>query len=125
MLGRPSTAFRALLALRDLFVAPLGLRTSRQARRCTPDERRIFIFRVLEQHARELIVGGEDRHLLFRMTVLVRPAGEQDRELVVGSVVHCRNRLGRIYLAAIRPFHVFVVRAFLTRAARHGWPADG
>lgn len=125
VLGRPSTSFRALLALRDLLVAPLGLRTSREARRRAPGERRIFIFRVLEQDGRELIVGSEDRHRLFRMTVLVRAAGMGDRELVVGSVVRCRDRLGRVYLAVIRPFHVLVVRGFLSRATRDGWPGDG
>jgi hypothetical protein len=36
--------------------------------------------------------------------------------------VHCHNRLGRIYITLIAPFHRLVVEASLRRAARLGWP---
>nr|WP_233286857.1 DUF2867 domain-containing protein [Bradyrhizobium oropedii] len=40
------------------------------------------------------------------------------RELVADTVVHCHNRLGRIYLTTISPFHRMIVRASLEQAAR-------
>jgi hypothetical protein len=40
------------------------------------------------------------------------------RELVVTTVVHCHNRLGRAYLAAIAPFHRTILRANLHRTVR-------
>ena len=42
------------------------------------------------------------------------------RELVVVTVVHCHNWLGRTYLAAITPFHRVIARASLEQAARGG-----
>jgi len=33
-------------------------------------------------------------------------------------VVHCHNRLGRIYLATIAPFHRVIVPASLEQAAK-------
>jgi Protein of unknown function (DUF2867) len=39
-------------------------------------------------------------------------------DLVAGTVVHCHNRLGRIYLTTIAPFHRVIVQASLEQAAR-------
>jgi hypothetical protein len=109
---------RALMATRDAVVALLGIKTSRQiaaaARARGPV---IGFFPVLSQSADELIVGEEDRHLDFRAATLVR-AGKGGRELVVVSVVHCHNALGRVYLLAIGPFHRVIVKAALERCAR-------
>lgn len=44
------------------------------------------------------------------------PAG--GRELVVVTVVHCHNRLGRAYLALIAPFHRVIAQANLEQVAR-------
>ena len=125
VLGRPSRTFLSLLALRDLLVAPLGLRTSRRARReGDAHGPRIFIFKVLETYPRELIVGRDEEHLAFRMSVLTKGLPDGRREFVLTSVVHCHNVLGRLYLAVIHPFHIFIVRSFLRRAAAHGWPVE-
>lgn len=70
---------------------------------------------MLSQSANELILGEEDRHLDFRGAALVR-AGADRRELVVVTVVHCHNALGRGYLLAIGPFHRAIVKASLARA---------
>jgi len=37
--------------------------------------------------------------------------------------VHCHNRLGRLYILVIAPFHRLVVQASLRRAAQIGWPS--
>ena len=42
--------------------------------------------------------------------------------LTLSTVVHCHNRLGRVYLFVIAPFHRLIVRSGLRRAARLGWP---
>lgn len=124
-LAHPSRTFRALLVLRDLLVWPLGLQTSGRLRRESgSNEQRFFIFKVLETHRDELIVGGDPNHLAFRMSVLSRSRPDGERELVLTSVVHCRNIKGRIYLAVIRPFHVVLVRSFLRRADVRGWPSE-
>lgn len=83
----------------------------------------IDFFRIRSRSERELVLGEDDRHLDFRISVLLQPGPPGTaRELVATTVVNCHNLLGRLYLAAIRPFHHLVVRSSLRRAARDGWP---
>jgi hypothetical protein len=50
--------------------------------------------------------------------ILLRAGAAGGRQLVVVTVVHCHNWLGRTYLAVIRPFHRAIARANLEQAAR-------
>jgi hypothetical protein len=119
---------QTLLRLRDAIVRGFGLKTSRDLRRLAkPGARdRISIFKVFATDPHEVVLGEDDTHLDFRVSVLVRPDGRRPagRELVVTTVVHCHNRLGRLYIAAIRPFHKLVVRSGLRRAAARGWTSE-
>ncbi|HYD95450.1 MAG TPA: DUF2867 domain-containing protein [Noviherbaspirillum sp.] len=116
----------ALMRVRDLVMARFGVKTSAelQADAGSSAGRRLGIFRIYRRSDTEIVLGEDDGHLDFRLSVLVRaqPSGAV-RELVVSTVVHCHNRLGRAYLAVIKPFHKQVVRSSLNRAARAGWPA--
>jgi Protein of unknown function (DUF2867) len=49
-------------------------------------------------------------------------AGNGATSVVVSTVVHCHNLLGRLYIFVIAPFHRLVVKAGLRRAALLGWP---
>jgi hypothetical protein len=73
---------------------------------------------LLSKSAGELVMGGDDRHLDFRVAILLRTGAAGGRELVVVTVVHCHNRLGRTYLAVIAPFHRTILLANLERAVR-------
>lgn len=113
----------ALMRIRDAVMARFGVKTSRQMK--NGDERRISLFRIYERSANEIVLGDDDRHLDFRVSVLRRVRGTPDEPhatLTMSTVVHCHNRLGRVYLLAIAPFHRRVVRSCLRRAARIGWP---
>lgn len=123
--GRPSPVFKALMAVRDAVMARFGVKTAGQLRRrdgAAADARFIDFFRIRARTADELVVGEDDRHLDFRASVLLCPRTDGGRDLVATTVVHCRNRLGRVYLAAILPFHRLIVRGNLRRAAQSGWP---
>ena len=77
------------------------------------------------QRAREIILGENDSHPDFRVSVLQQTRNTHDgrtRYLILSTVVRCHNRLGRFYILAIAPFHRLVVRSTLQRAARVGWP---
>ncbi|MEN2977990.1 DUF2867 domain-containing protein [Tistrella bauzanensis] len=120
-----------LLRLRDLLVSPFGLKTAPML--ATPDgpgDRRIGIFKVYEIHADEILMGEDDRHLDFRLSVRItdaQPGAQPGAQMVtLTTVVHCHNLLGRSYIMVIAPFHRAVVRSSLARAARAGWrsPAD-
>jgi Protein of unknown function (DUF2867) len=132
MLGEQAPWIRHLMGLRDALVAGFGIKTSRQLRQESPRQKpiegasdRIYIFRVYAISEDEMILGEDDKHLDFRLSVLLRSngAGHQGKtEIVATTVVHCHNLLGRTYLALISPFHRLVVRSILQRAARKGWP---
>lgn len=115
-MGRPKPWVAALMRLRDAIMGTLGIKTSRQIHEATEraGHEHIHFFPVLSRSGREIIVGEDDSHLDFRASLMLRQASDgAGRELVVTTVVHCHNRLGRVYLAAITPFHRLVVRSGL------------
>ncbi|MEO7326720.1 MAG: DUF2867 domain-containing protein [Dokdonella sp.] len=118
----------ALMRIRDALVAGFGLKTSRMLASSGVDASRVGIFKVYESNALEVVMGEDDKHLDFRVSVLCRarePAlADGSARLVVSTVVHCHNRLGRTYIAIVAPFHRLIVQAFLRRAANTGWPIE-
>lgn len=117
----------ALMAVRDALVAGFGLKTSRQLRPVTPRQQseRVGLFRIYTRETTEIVLGEDDRHLDFRLSLLCTEPTAQSpqRQLVLSTAVHCHNRLGRVYITLIAPFHRRIVRACLRQAARGGWPA--
>jgi hypothetical protein len=115
-----------LMSVRDAIVARLGLKTARDlaALGGTANPGRLGIFKVYSVNAAEIVVGEDDKHLDFRLSILCSsgPAPDSIRLLTLTTVVHCHNLLGRAYILAIAPFHRMVVKASLQRAARIGWP---
>ena len=116
-----------LMRVRDAIVGRLGIKTAQQLQNA-PDAAvggRIYMFKIYAKTAHEVVLGEDDSHLDFRLSVLHEPAttaaGSTPR-LIVSTVVHCHNRLGRAYIALIAPFHRTVVQSALRRAARSGWP---
>jgi Protein of unknown function (DUF2867) len=123
-LADPAPWIRLLLGLRDTLVAGFGVKTTEKVRSAVIADKaeRIDFFRILARSDRELILGEDDRHLDFRLSLLLRarPDGSGD-ELVATTVVRCHNALGRVYLALIARFHRLVVISNLSRAANKGW----
>ncbi len=110
---------RALTWVRDAVMTTVGVKSSRAIGAAAAAEGSVIgYFPLLSKSAGELVVGEDDRHLDFRVAILLRMAAAGRRELVVVTVVHCHNRLGRTYLAVIAPFHRTILRANLERAVR-------
>ena len=116
----------ALTDVRDAIVAGFGLKTAKHLATLAgdPAARRISIFRVFATSETEVVLGENDKHLDFRVSVLCTPndSPRTGGQLTLSTVVHCHNRLGRAYLSIISPFHRQVVKASLRRAAEVGWP---
>lgn len=115
-----------LTRIRDVVVSPFGLKTARQLAVLPADAqaKRIGIFRVYSTGKDELVLGEDDSHLDFRISLLCSApaAPRHGRTLTVSTVVQCHNLLGRAYIFVIAPFHRRVVQASLRRAAHLGWP---
>jgi hypothetical protein len=116
-----------LMRIRDAIVMAFGLKTSWSLLSAnTPSTTpRIGLFRIYSRHPDEIVLGEDDRHLDFRLSVLrTVAASASGASLVVATTVQCHNLLGRTYIGIVAPFHRVIVRATLRRAARRGWPAD-
>ncbi|MEO6920746.1 MAG: DUF2867 domain-containing protein [Collimonas sp.] len=78
-------------------------------------QRTVGGFPLVAQSPQEVVLGFDDKHLDFRIsvTVLQGPAATQ---VTVSTVVKTNNLLGRVYLAAVMPFHRVIVRHLLEHA---------
>ena len=115
-----------LMRVRDALVARFGLKTSGQLMKADglASANRIGLFKIYNRSTHEIIMGEDDKHLDFRLSLLyqVRPSAVSSPRLILSTVVHCHNRLGRTYIFIIAPFHRLIVQSMLRRASRIGWP---
>jgi Protein of unknown function (DUF2867) len=110
MMARQPRWAEALVSLRNLLMAPLGLRTSGAG--LAPPRDMIGIFPVVSQTPDRLIAGFNDRHLDFRVVIDVTAPGDV-RQVTATTLVKTHNWFGRTYLAIILPFHRLIVPALL------------
>ena len=124
--GLRSPVTSVLLGVRDALVGGLGLKTAKHALCLAAESKaeRINIFRIYSAGQTEILLGEDDKHLDFRVSVLCSApqARHGQHRLTLSTVVHCHNRFGRAYIRVIAPFHRMIVRSSLRRAARVGWP---
>jgi uncharacterized protein DUF2867 len=114
MFARPPRWIEALIDLRNMMVAPFGLKTSGKGEPASGGM--IGIFPVIDETPERLVAGFNDRHLDFRVVVDVT-AGGNSRQVTTTTLVLTHNRLGRCYLAIILPFHRLIVRAMMRQVA--------
>lgn len=114
---------KALLALRDGLVGPLGLKTGKAEDLRPPTREEIVsatypgIFAVHAATENEVILGSNDRHLDFRVSIL---RSEPDDLVALSTWVRPHNLGGRAYLALVYPFHRVIVARCLANATRLG-----
>ena len=110
-----------LFTLRNRVVKVFGLKTSGDMKtrdeqlkhfQCKPGEQ-LGLFRVFEKNEKEVIIGEDDKHLNFRVSLLLHDPNALKKELIITTIVQFNNRFGRIYFALIKPFHTAVVRSMV------------
>lgn len=107
----------ALLALRNKLVSIVGLKTgagaeSREeamARFTGAKGERLGLFKVFERTEHEMILGEDDTHLDFRVSVLLPPADVPEKELILTTTVTYNNAFGKFYFFIVKPFHKLIV----------------
>lgn len=128
----PPGGVSQLMALRNVLVRPAGLRTSPLgcpassllsldaplkfsgrhpvlAERRSDDGRRV-----------EVILGADDKHLMFRTCVGVRTDADGALVCTMATRVRTRNLFGRLYMAAISSVHRrYIAPAMLGHALGH------
>ena len=119
-------AHPTILKIRDALVAGFGLKTAKHLKSLGAETKasRVGIFNIYSSSQTEIVLGEDDKHLDFRLSVLCsgQPSPKSQRHLIVSTVVHCHNRLGRLYIRLVAPFHRVIVPSALRRAAHLGWP---
>lgn len=134
-LRNPPRGVTRMMALRNLLVKPIGLRTSPlgcpvssllSAQRDQLFDRR---YPVLDQcvdrddRRAQVILGADDKHLIFRSCVGVQWLDGQRVVITLGTRVHCKNLFGRLYMAAIQRVHrAYIAPNMLRMAVEHAFP---
>ncbi|MBF9237208.1 DUF2867 domain-containing protein [Hymenobacter sp. BT683] len=110
-----------LMRLRNALVKMLGLATTlppglRALQRPLVPGDFVGPFRTFAASPSEVLLGLNDRHLDFRVSVLVAREPHATR-VFMSTAVQYHNLAGRLYFAVVRPFHAAIVPAML-RACR-------
>lgn len=101
---------------RNRMVRRLGLKVPEGSRKPftgTPGEQ-MGLFRVYAHTEQELVLGEDDRHLDFRVSLLTEPGF-----LTLSTTVRFHNFWGRLYFLPVAPFHRMVVPAMLRGMQRN------
>ena len=102
----------SLFVLRNRIVGYLGLKTGHDNSRNLdlPYQvgRRIGLFRVIGLTDSEAIIGEDDRHLDFRVSLLL-VRNDTGSQLVVSTLVKTKNALGVAYFSVVKYFHRLIV----------------
>ena len=104
-----------LMTVRNLVVRPFGLKGEPKI---SANGERVGMFPVVAQSDGEMVLGFDDRHLDFRIVIQAERSGEYHTAVRLMTLIRRHNRLGRIYLATIMPFHKLIVASTLSRIAR-------
>jgi hypothetical protein len=100
-----------LFALRNRIVSLLGLKTSGareavlQNFKCEVGES-VGLFKVFDKNEREVILGEDDKHLNFRVSLFL---DRENNALIVSTIVDIHNWLGTLYFLPVKPFHKLIV----------------
>jgi hypothetical protein len=108
-----------LFKLRDILVAPFGLKTAKWGSFSNQEIRwekgsYITVFEILEIADNEIAVGGKDSHLTGGLIVKKIKNNNQFHYYWI-TVVEYNNKLGKIYMAVIKPFHKLIVKNMIKR----------
>lgn len=98
-----------LMQLRNFIVKSFGLKTegiSKHTADYYPIGAKAMIFTVTARNQNEIVVSEDDKHLLFKVSVL---NNIDISEISITTVVKYHNTLGKVYFFFVKPFHRFIV----------------
>lgn len=114
----------SLFALRNKVVALFGLKTPNDIGeikktgnyKFEPGER-VGLFRVFSRTNNEIILGEDDKHLNFRVSLfLEEPKNNKTKKIItVTTIVIYNNWFGQLYFYPVKPFHKLIVQTGLKK----------
>ena len=114
--GQTPKWVESLMNLRNYFAKFLGLITD------TPADFNedfkiggyIGFFKIYTITPSELILGADDKHLNFRVSIL--DTKETAFNIKTTTLVQYNNKMGKIYMIFVKPFHRIVVKRMVRQA---------
>lgn len=107
-----------LMKFRNSIVSKIGFETGDGERRELPERfeagDNVGAFGVLERSDDEIIMGGDDTHFSFRLSLWM-PEGTRD--LQVTTIGHHHSTIGRAYLTVVAPGHRLIAPIMTKRVA--------
>ena len=97
-----------------LIVKPFGLSTGRFDNKTESSEKNSEPVPIIEKNENEIVMGSDDKHLYYRISVMKKEIGQQS-EIYLNTVVRFNNILGRLYFLPIKLGHKLVVKSLLNR----------
>ena len=103
---------KGLMKLRNILVKPFGLKPGKGKHSggdLKPKDR-TGLFTVIKKTLNEIVMGEQDKHLDFCVSLYLE--NEHDgRYITVTTIVKYNNWFGRFYFMFVRPFHKIIVPA--------------
>jgi hypothetical protein len=108
----------SLMTLRNKIVGIFGLKTAVQKQgdnfKFEPGEQ-LDIFKLYNITENELIMGEDDKHLNFRVSLLLDEVtnNTNKKRIILTTMVEFKNLFGRLYFLPVKPFHQLIVKETL------------
>lgn len=113
-----------LFEIRNKLVTIAGLKTGKNDQvdrtqqlenfECKPGER-LGLFQIYQVTDDEVILGEDDSHLDFRISLLKAdiPNNISSKTLTISTTVYFNNAIGKLYFLPVKPFHKLIVPRML------------
>lgn len=123
----PPAWFSLLMWIRDRVMSIFGVKRSTEIQAAAEKKGidTIAVFPIISRAENEIILGENDSHLNFQVSILIREnqlsaASDRDnnrngQEMVVTTVVHCHGFFGKAYIIIIKAFHTMIAKYSLAR----------
>ena len=110
----------SLFQFRNKIVALFGLKTGPKTDRQTVLDNfngqrgeQLGFFKVYERSENEIILGEDDTHLDFRVSLLLKDQQATIKTLTITTTVIFHNFFGKLYFFPVKPFHRIIVPVML------------
>lgn len=113
------TWVNGLMKLRNFLVKKLGFEVGQET--MSKDHYKLEVgqkagfLTIVEIHHNEIISFAEDQHMEFYLSVI-----KTAETVIVSTLVNPKNRIGKLYLSAVLPFHHLIARTVINNSAKAG-----
>jgi len=110
-----------LMTIRNIIAKLVGLDTGGQKKDTNisdfyPIGSRAVYFTVIDRNENEIIMAENDKHLNFKISVLINREGN-NVTIYLTTLIKFNNLLGKLYFLPVKPFHSLIVKSLLKRAS--------